>query len=112
MAAIKRSEANRELLDPIGRLLGNWMVFRDPPDHGRLRKLVHKAFKMAQDGAPGEEIVDWVVDTSVEAERRLQEAEERERRNAEEERARRSEGAGRGVTGTGIEPRPAREPGA
>src|SRR5690606_35067917 len=75
-------------------------------------KLVHKAFKMAQDGAAVEEIVDWVVDSSVEAERRLQEAEERERRVAEEERARRSEGAGRGVTGTGIEPRPAREPGA
>ncbi|HEX7000124.1 MAG TPA: ATP-dependent zinc metalloprotease FtsH [Trueperaceae bacterium] len=77
-------------------------------------KLVHKAFKMAQDGAAVEEIVDWVVDASVEAERRLQEAEERERRVAEEERARRSESAGRGVTGTGtgIEPRPAREPGA
>ncbi len=75
-------------------------------------KLVHKAFAMAQDGASVEEIVEWVVDSSVEAERRLQEAEERERRAAEEERARRSAEPGRGVAGPGLEPRPAREPGA
>jgi len=75
-------------------------------------KLVHKAFAMAKDGAPVEEIVDWIVDASIEAERRLQEAEDRERRAAEEERARRSAEAGRGVAGPGLEPRPAREPGA
>jgi len=75
-------------------------------------KLVHKAFAMAKAGTPVEEIVDWIVDASIEAERKLQEAEERERRAAEEERARRSAEAGRGVTGPGLEPRPAREPGA
>ena len=30
--------------DAIRRLLGNWMVFRDPPAHGRLRRLARAAF--------------------------------------------------------------------
>ena len=30
--------------DPIQRVLRNWMEFRDPPDHDRLRRLVQKAF--------------------------------------------------------------------
>ncbi|MBI2964452.1 MAG: cytochrome P450 [Deltaproteobacteria bacterium] len=34
----------RELFDPIYRLLGNWMVFRDPPAHARLRRLARAAF--------------------------------------------------------------------
>lgn len=31
-------------LRPVFEVLSRWMVFRDPPDHGRLRKLVHLAF--------------------------------------------------------------------
>jgi len=34
----------RERFDPIARLFSSWMVFKDPPDHGRLRRLVHMAF--------------------------------------------------------------------
>lgn len=30
--------------DPIYRLLGNWMVFQDPPVHARLRRLARAAF--------------------------------------------------------------------
>ncbi len=30
--------------DPIVRVLRNWMEFRDPPDHDRLRRLVQRAF--------------------------------------------------------------------
>ena len=33
-----------DLSDPIQRVLRNWMEFRDPPDHARLRRLVQKAF--------------------------------------------------------------------
>ena len=55
----------REEFDPILRLLANWMVFKDPPDHGRLRSLARAAFtpKMIE-GLRGmiEEIVDPVLD--------------------------------------------------
>ncbi len=34
----------RDTFDMIYRLLGNWMVFQDPPDHGRLRRLARAAF--------------------------------------------------------------------
>ncbi len=36
--------AEREGIDRLGRALSLWMVFTDPPDHTRLRMLVHKAF--------------------------------------------------------------------
>lgn len=34
----------RETFDPIYRMLGNWMVFTDPPAHSRLRRLARAAF--------------------------------------------------------------------
>lgn len=34
----------RETFDPIYRMLGNWMVFTDPPAHSRLRRLARTAF--------------------------------------------------------------------
>jgi len=34
----------RETFDPIYRMLGNWMVFTDPPVHTRLRRLARAAF--------------------------------------------------------------------
>ena len=38
------TEEEQEGFDPIYRLLGNWMVFQDPPDHARLRRLARAAF--------------------------------------------------------------------
>ena len=34
----------RDTTAAVGRLLREWMVFKDPPDHGRLRRLVQQAF--------------------------------------------------------------------
>ena len=34
----------RETFDPVYRMLGNWMVFTDPPAHSRLRRLARAAF--------------------------------------------------------------------
>jgi cytochrome P450 len=38
------SAEERAAFDLIYRLLGNWMVFQDPPDHARLRRLARAAF--------------------------------------------------------------------
>jgi cytochrome P450 len=34
-----------ETVDPVTDVLANWMVFKDPPDHPRLRRLVSTAFR-------------------------------------------------------------------
>src|SRR5690606_30296186 len=77
-------------------------------------KLIHRAVAMASEGSAVDEIVEWIVDASVEAERKLQEAGERERRAAEDERRRKATDAGRGLQPLEprSEPRPAPEPGA
>jgi cytochrome P450 len=31
-------------LDPMFKILSNWMVFKDPPDHTRLRRLAYRSF--------------------------------------------------------------------
>ena len=74
-------------------------------------KLIKRAFAMAAEGIEADEIVDWIIDSAVEAERKLKEAEEREQKAAEDERRCKVTEAGR-VPGPGIDPRPAQEPGA
>lgn len=38
------TEADRERFAPIFKVLANWMLFRDPPDHTRLRRLLNHLF--------------------------------------------------------------------
>ncbi|MDA0811328.1 MAG: cytochrome P450 [Verrucomicrobia bacterium] len=51
---------------PLGAMLGKWMLFRDPPDHTRLRSLVSKAFspQMAERLRPKiQETTDFLLDS-------------------------------------------------
>ena len=51
--------------DPVGGLLAKWMLFRNPPDHTRLRSLVSKAFtpQMAERLQPAiQETADFLLD--------------------------------------------------
>lgn len=38
-------DEDAELISPVADVLANWMVFKDPPDHPRLRRLVSTAFR-------------------------------------------------------------------
>jgi cytochrome P450 len=61
------SEAEREARAPTFKVLSDWMVFKDPPDHRRLRDLVKLALtpRAVQALAPKiERIVDHVLATS------------------------------------------------
>ncbi len=51
--------------DPLGTALANWMLFRNPPDHTRLRSLVNKAFtrRMAERLQPAiQDTADFLLD--------------------------------------------------
>jgi cytochrome P450 len=55
----------RQAREPTFRVLLNWMVFQDPPDHTRLRRLVYRAFTApALEGMAGrvDEIVQDLLD--------------------------------------------------
>jgi cytochrome P450 len=40
----RRSQGVTDTGDGVFAILSDWLVFKDPPDHGRLRGLVHRAF--------------------------------------------------------------------
>ena len=40
--------SQRDAVLAVGRVLGDWMAFRDPPDHTRLRVLLQKSFTTKQ----------------------------------------------------------------
>jgi cytochrome P450 len=40
----ERYASRRPAVQAVGEILGQWLVFRDPPDHDRLRALLQKAF--------------------------------------------------------------------
>lgn len=44
----KLDDAERATMEPALRVLSGWMVFRDPPDHTRLRRAVSRAFTAAR----------------------------------------------------------------
>lgn len=43
-----RYASRREAVRAVAEVLGDWMVFRDPPDHTRLRALLQKSFTTRQ----------------------------------------------------------------
>src|SRR5262249_9607600 len=59
--------------DPLGAALADWMLFRNPPDHTRLRALVNKAFtrQMADRLQPAiQDTADFLLD-QIQADREL-----------------------------------------
>src|SRR5512143_2717701 len=65
MSRSPQGVANPAYWKPVMRSTRNWMLFRNPPDHTRLRGLVAKAFsaRSVLDLRPGiEAIVDAVLD--------------------------------------------------
>jgi len=57
--------AEAERIGQIIRYLTHWMVFRDPPEHTRLRRLASKVFNLQSMNAMRptvEELVDWLFE--------------------------------------------------
>jgi len=66
VAALPAEE--RAAQEPTFRMLEHWMVFQDPPDHGRLRRLVRHAFTppvMARIESRVETVVHELLDSLV-----------------------------------------------
>lgn len=61
----RREAPDRELIQTL-ELLDGWMVFRDPPEHTRLRRLVSKAFSPKMVKAMREQVVQ-VTDELLDA---------------------------------------------
>jgi len=40
----RRAQGRQDASDAVFDILSDWLVFKDPPDHGRLRRLVNRAF--------------------------------------------------------------------
>jgi len=62
-ASLPAADAQR--IADIIRYLSLWMVFRDPPDHSRLRRLVGKVFNVRSMNAMrgcAAELCDWLLD--------------------------------------------------
>jgi cytochrome P450 len=62
-ASLPGTEAQR--IAEIIRYLSLWMVFRDPPDHTRLRRLVSKVFNVRSMHAMRERVIElsgWLID--------------------------------------------------
>jgi cytochrome P450 len=62
-ASLPGTEAQR--IAEIIRYLSLWMVFRDPPDHTRLRRLVGKVFNVRSMHAMRERVIElsgWLID--------------------------------------------------
>ncbi|HUL53648.1 MAG TPA: cytochrome P450 [Opitutaceae bacterium] len=62
-ASLPGAEAER--IGQIIRYLTHWMVFRDPPEHTRLRRLASKVFNLQSMNAMRptvEELVDWLFE--------------------------------------------------
>ncbi len=75
-------------------------------------KLVHKAHQLAQEGMSAAEVSEWIVDSSIEAERRIAEQEERERIAAQEKERHKQQQQPASEPGRGappLEPRPVSE---
>jgi cytochrome P450 len=68
-ASLPGAEANR--ISEIIRYLSQWMVFRDPPEHTRLRRLASRVFNVRSMHAMRERIAaicDWLLDKADERE--------------------------------------------
>jgi len=70
------AEYQRGSIDSLVRYLNHWMVFRDPPDHTRLRRLFNKAFtptSVANLRSNIEDIVGLLIDAMEAKARRSEE---------------------------------------
>ncbi|PRY41640.1 unspecific monooxygenase/hypothetical protein [Umezawaea tangerina] len=64
--------ADRERLERLVAILGRWLVFLSPPDHTRLRGLVHKSFTPRRVNALRGRAEEIATDLAAEVARRLE----------------------------------------